>query len=96
MKKAETVFKERFRIKLDEIPYSWFFKVTLPSLLGIPDIIGVVRGKFVALELKRSEKESPSRIQRYHLNLIKECGGYAAVVHPENCDVILHELNNIK
>jgi len=95
MKKPETVFKEWLRVKLDEIPYSYWIKISLPSILGIPDILGCVRGRFVAIELKRSEKEKPSKLQLYNLDRIKACGGISLVAFPENKEIVLDELCRI-
>jgi hypothetical protein len=95
-KQPETIFKEKFREQLDAIPFSWWVKLKLPSVLGIPDILGTIRGRFVALELKKSEAEKPAKIQLYHLDVISQCGGYARVAYPENAAVILDELWKIK
>lgn len=93
-KKPETIFKEKFRKKLELIPASWWVKVSLPSILGIPDLIGCINGKFIAIELKKSEKEAPSEIQKYHLKVISDCGGYACVAYPKNAESILEDLWN--
>lgn len=94
-KQPETIFKDKFRKELEAIPYSWWVKVSLPSLLGIPDMLGCVRGKFVAIELKKSEKEKPTEMQLYHLKTIADCGGYACVAYPQAADKILKDLWNI-
>lgn len=92
MKKPETVFKEWFLGKINEIPFSWFVKVSLPSIIGIPDILGVIRGKFIAIELKRSQKEKPTSMQIYMLDRIRACGGVAIVAFPENKEIVLEAL----
>ena len=93
-KKPETVFKERFQLKLDKIPNSWWLKTQLISTVGIPDIIGCVGGTFVALELKRDMKEANRRhsLQRHILKVIKDAGGFASFTYPENSEEILAKI----
>ena len=95
MRQPETVFKEWLRTKLEEIPFSWWVKIKLPSVLGIPDILGVIHGRFIAIELKRSVKEKPSTMQLYILSRIADCGGIALVAYPENKEVILDKLKRL-
>jgi hypothetical protein len=92
MKQPETVFKERVQRQLKELfPDAWFFKSSERSLRGIPDIIGVIRGRFVALELKVGHNK-PDALQTYVLNRIKKAGGYAKAVWPRNLEETLKEL----
>jgi hypothetical protein len=93
--KAETRFKEKLRPKLEAIPYSWWLKVSLSWIAGIPDYLGVVSGQFVALELKRSAKAKARPLQVHILSVIERAGGIALVVFPENHLVILEQLKNI-
>ena len=90
----ETRFKIRIRKHLDEIPKSWWFKVQLRALRGIPDIIGCVRGRFVALELKvEGNKADP--LQGWVIKKIAAAGGYARVVYPHNMAEVLAELEGL-
>ncbi len=43
---------------------------------GIPDLIGVIRGRFFAIEAKRPGKE-PTRLQAYVMSQIRKAGGIA-------------------
>lgn len=52
------------------------------ALLGVPDYLGCIRGRFIALELKRSFDVEPSKLQRYVLGRIKNAGGIALEVSP--------------
>ncbi len=54
----EATFKRSLMKKLRTIPRSWFFSKEALAIRGIPDIIGIVDGTFVALEVKRSEGEA--------------------------------------
>lgn len=75
----------------------WFFKVhggSMFQVAGIPDIIGVVNGKFIALELK-AEKGTPSQLQLRIIRLIKAAGGYAEVVFPADWEEVKEELRRL-
>lgn len=48
---------------------------------GIPDLLICCAGFFVAVELK-SEKGKPSELQEWNIRKIKEAGGYAQVLYP--------------
>lgn len=47
---------------------------------GTPDLIGLWRGVFFAIELKADETCNPSPLQVKSLNHIKAAGGVAAIV----------------
>jgi len=97
-KKPETVFWERIKPKLKRIPRSWFFKVQLVARWGIPDVIGVVNGRFVALELKKDSKGhggDGELLQKHNIKKIKKAGGYAAIVYPENFEKIFNQLSKL-
>lgn len=49
--------------------------------MGIPDVLGVVNGRFLAIELK-AENGKTSPLQEYNINEIKRCGGIAIVLKP--------------
>jgi hypothetical protein len=89
---AETRFKLKVQEELKRIPFLWQFKTQQLCLLGIPDIIGCYKGKFFAWELKRNEKERPTRLQAHVLASINLAGGVARVVHPGNLDESIKEL----
>lgn len=60
----------------------WCFKVHGGPLMpvGTPDIIGVCKGRFFALETKMPRKDSqPSERQRYVMSLIRRAGGIVGV-----------------
>lgn len=85
----ETKFKNKIRPALDELPNSFWVKIQMLSIMGIPDFIGCIRGRFVALELKKSEKvaktkSAQSTLQGYILEKIRKAGGVAVIVYPEN------------
>lgn len=66
---------------------------------GVPDVIGVINGKFVALELKASNKGhggAGEKLQDHVINKIKKHGGYAKKVYPENWEETYSELQSLK
>ncbi len=87
--KPETVFRTRFRKKLDQIPNCWFESIQQKTISGTPDIIGCVRGFFVALELKAKDGMDASALQRLKLTRIAQANGLGVVVTPGNADIIL-------
>ena len=59
----------------------------------MPDYIFCISGHFGALEVKRCAKEkTEGTLQEYNINKIKDTGGSAYFVYPENFDKIKKEL----
>jgi penicillin-binding protein-related factor A (putative recombinase) len=88
---AESRFKLLVRPKITAIPNSIFFKIQQRSLRGIPDLIGVINGRFVAIELKvQGNRADP--LQMHYLKKIAEAGGLSFVMHPENVEEVLTQL----
>jgi len=66
---------------------------------GIPDILCCVNGYFVAIEVKASNGK-PSDLQIYHRDKIREAGGIAIILYPEQFDefkdyVVKLNMNNV-
>ena len=59
----------------------WYFKVHGGPFqkTGVPDIIACVKGKFVAIEVKRSDGGIVSELQKAQIQKIKENGGVVGV-----------------
>lgn len=55
----------------------------------------MVRGRYVALELKRSSKEHAGELQLYMLKKIKRARGIALVVYPENWEQVYELLQKL-
>lgn len=93
-KQAESRFKARVRKDLEGLNNCYFFKVQQVALRGIPDFIICLSGRFVALELKRSEKERPDPLQQWTLDAIANAGGISFIANPTNwfdtLDVLKH------
>lgn len=93
----EHKFQKQVKKRLNQIPNCWHFTKEALSLRGLPDIIGCCNGRFFAWELKRSEREASKRtgrivLQRHILGLIRKAGGIGEIVHPENLESKLQEL----
>ena len=63
---------------------------------GIPDLLCVVNGHFLAIEVK-AENGKPSELQLHHIEKIKQAGGHAVIVKPsqfEELKRLIQELKN--
>lgn len=94
MQKPETVFRTKLRPKLEAIPDSFWESIQQKTIIGTPDILGCVRGYFVALELK-SRGGVVTVLQELKLKRIRAAGGFAFVVDPDNADSVLKKLGEI-
>lgn len=67
------------------------------AILGIPDYLGVIDGRFIALELKKSGKKSDDArsLQKYVLKQIRKAGGWTAVVTPQNWKKVYEKLREL-
>jgi len=55
-------------------------KVMVASRSGVPDLVCCVRGRFIAIEVKKpSSKTNVSKLQEYNLGLVDKAGGVAIV-----------------
>ena len=59
-------------------PQAYHYKAHDETTFGIPDIIGCLRGRFFAIEVKREDGKL-TRLQQVNLILIKEAEGYSTV-----------------
>jgi hypothetical protein len=50
---------------------------------GGSDLVGIFRGRFIAIELKRDANEKPTRDQELFLQLVRRKGGFATVIWSE-------------
>lgn len=54
---------------------------------GIPDIVGCVGGRFIAIECKAGDK-TPTALQLREIDRIRQVGGIALVVNEKNIDIL--------
>lgn len=80
----ETKFKEKV-FKFFKGEGLWYFKSQEVSVCGIPDVIGCTRlGRIFAIELKRDEDvEQADALQKYNLRKIRQKGGIAFSLNPD-------------
>lgn len=93
--KAETKFRIRVMASLASLPNSFFESIQQKAINGTPDILGVVNGFFVAIELKATPKSKVSELQSYKLSQIIKAGGIAMLVHPGNWAETFESLKRI-
>ncbi len=86
--KPETKFRRKIDPLLKKIPNSWWESISQKSIIGTPDKLGCINGKFVALEFKATEKSPVGSIQELKLKRIIKAGGIGYLVYPENWDYI--------
>ncbi len=87
--KPETTFKIRLFTYFNKIPGLWYVKTQQVSIRGTPDILMCYKGRFIAMELKRSKDAVITAVQEYNLQKINDCGGLGLVVYPDNFKVVL-------
>ena len=88
-KPLERTFKARVKRDLDALEGCYYFVKEARAIRGIPDIIGCVRGKFFALELKRDVRARRTALQTYEMTKIRTADGFGAFANPQNWDTIL-------
>lgn len=93
--KPETVFRQKFRAKLDKIPNCWFESIQQKSISGTPDLLGCVNGFFVGLELKSTDEEKASKLQELKLARIAQAGGMGLLVSPGNADAAIEIIKHL-
>ena len=63
--------------------HGFFWKASDRYHAGIPDIIGCVQGRFIAIEVK-IDGNKPTPLQVYYIGKIQECGGFSETVTYNN------------
>ena len=75
---------------------AWSFKVwgNAHQLSGVPDIVGVYKGRFAACETKMPGNE-PSKIQQHRIEQIEAAGGRCVVAYSvEEAVALLEDIDN--
>ena len=79
---------------LKSLKNGYFISIQQMSICGIPDKLGVIRGRFVAIELKAiGGKVAP--LQDWVLSNIARCGGVAIVANPGNWSEVMLRLKKL-
>jgi ethanolamine utilization protein EutQ (cupin superfamily) len=61
---------------------------------GVPDVIAVVKGRFIGIEAKAG-KNKPTALQLKNLKDIQESGGIALVINEHNIDELKAALEGL-
>lgn len=85
-KKPETLFKEKVKRGLRQLENCWHVKTHQKAVRGTPDILACINGRFVALELKKTQHEEPTELQKYNIAKIIRCKGIGLFPSPETWD----------
>lgn len=93
---TEQQFQRKVLGYINKLPKAFAFKVIAANKIGIPDIVGVIKGRFVAIEVKKSSGSIVKKIQTFVLNKINSCGGFTFIVYPENFELLKTKLGEIK
>lgn len=91
-KKPETLFAKKVDDELKELLGGWWLNAQVIGTRGVPDRLGCVKGKFIALEYKSTETARVPPPQQLNIAWIKRAGGFATVVHPTNYEDVLESL----
>lgn len=93
MAKRESRFqKENVIDRLrEQIPGCIVIKNDPTYLQGIPDLTVIYGSRCALLEVKRGADASHRPNQDYYVRMIREQGGYASFVYPENVDTVISE-----
>jgi hypothetical protein len=83
IKKIQTIFPDCFIVKND------------PSVnQGVPDLLLLVKDKWMMLETKRSKKSAVRPNQGFFVDKFNRMS-YASFVHPDNEEQVLSELQSL-
>lgn len=82
----EKEITKKIMLDLSDRPKHWFYKNYSGMGMGkagVPDVIGHIKGIFVAIEVKRPKNEGGklSKLQAYEIRQIQAKGGIAIVVY---------------
>lgn len=92
----EKQFENEVKKYLDTLPNCWYVKIWGGGYQksGIPDIIALINGKFIAIELKAPNGRA-SELQKRNIRLINECGGYGFMLYPKDFDNFKKEIERL-
>lgn len=95
-KTPEGLVKEKITKLLKEYEVYYFFPPANGfGRQGIPDVIGCLNGRFIAVEAKAG-KGKTTALQDRELKRIKEAGGVSLVINETNLDELRQALEEIK
>lgn len=77
-KKRESLLVDQIKKRLNSEDKSFFFKIHggIMQMAGIADLIGVYKGRFIAIEVKLPEnKKGVTKLQAWFLDKVNDAGG---------------------
>lgn len=85
---AEKLFENKIKKYLKDNG-DWYVKFFANSYTksGIPDILACSGGYFLAIEVK-APNGKPSELQKYNVQSINKCGGFAVIVRPDQWSLL--------
>ena len=94
--RSEKQFEKAFVEKLKAFPGAHVIPKTHPyGVKGILDRYACINGHFVGLEFKKHEKAKRDPIQEWEVAKIRDSGGTAFFVYPENEGSVLARLREL-
>jgi Holliday junction resolvase len=85
----ESSIQKKISNYLSGLPDCWNVKVMSANKRGTPDILAVINGRFVAIEVK-TEKGKASAIQQAQIRRIQQAGGVAFIA--KSVDEVIENL----
>lgn len=75
----------------------WFVKYFANRMTrsGVPDILACVNGYFIAIEVK-AENGRPSELQKWNVEKIRDSGGIAIILYPNQFEEFKTLVTNLK
>ena len=94
-KKLESAFQNATVMKAikQRVPDALILKTDPTYLQGVPALTVIHGSRCAMLEVKRDAKASRRPNQEYYIRYIRERGGFASFIHPENLDEVLDEMS---
>lgn len=89
----ESEFQKTLKVKLrSKFPDCIILKNDPNCIQGFPDLIVLVGKLWAVLEVKKSSKAPHRPNQDYYINKVKDGGGFASFIYPENEEEVLDAL----
>lgn len=89
--KPETLFRKEVVTALKSLERIKIFSIQQSTIVGTPDLLICLNGRFVALELKSNQGKA-SALQEYQIEQVNKSGGYGIIVTPSNWKFVLERL----
>lgn len=86
-RKLESDVQSHIMKNLNTIVDSEWFKPTVTNKKGNQDIIGHIKGHYIAIEVKRDEVSKPRKLQEYRIHQTNKKGGFSFSTYDWNCTI---------